>query len=1347
MSSNSVTEMDDEQFLRLLSSPVVAVLASDEANEICRKNGLTFVDLLKPFEQLEDKGAFSYKDPNGQTVDVINLRIDFRDLRRDHFLSPSALRPALWDIMRASKVPQVPLDSSEQFETSSEPSSWFLNYRYHLLKHLEPGNHEFIRCYVGCLFVVSTSEQNPKERINRLVQQQHSLQHQTGKHEVYERSAEMYSMPKWFCPNIFKYYLLIHDPYTYCRAEQLFEEVKTSYGVNACHLLRINSLQASAVDVVPDYWSLMPPSLSSIAATFQEAPFSEVDDVDERKPACLPIDALGFSEENPFAGETIAHPLSEVNFRSVETEKATDAQLDMYGLNKAPARPGRCLTESDVARLKVFVNEFCTRGLVPYVERQLKFFNDVVSSRKGIGKSLLSATKKWLSGSSAPNLSSLVASSTAGSSGSTNGSDRPAGSPSGQGESIFASESWEMQGRRLADLAFLFQHYELAHQIYHMLRKELYAQQAWFNYAGACEMASLSGRLSGSRAYLGHYMDAAVSTYGDVCKTPWLAVRAALLSASLLCSSGHWIEAANQLVKVIDKDAVAGALFLEEAARCYYNVRMYRKAAFHLILAGNRFSKVPLRRHAVYAYERALRMYIGKQWKAAEAHIDLTLGQLYHSTKEHSAGVRTFERLFSLGASNVAVGQQRVAFSEYLTLLKLSNESKSRSDVPKLVLPKILDEQTVVYSCILPEEVGCYEESDQPACWASMEQSCASVAMAGNQFVPYACYRGQNWRATLPCKVPVNQTVMVKLHLSNPLNIPIGLTQARLLVTLSPHDDSEPKDDDVMVSSVDEYVLPAMASNALLVLTATPRKQGLLTIVGIAYCLCNVEEADSNGSVPLSNDCLWKFCQSSAVYGSQAMLVRGRRLNDTKEQRLGRFYATDTRLSMLVASEAPLLKFDLAYAAGKYFEDQIISAPIVVSNIGTLPVDRICICASSAANVAVTGASAASHPIGWKVVGGNVVYDVGGTINAGESINLTLWIRAVGGPTSAETNLLRVLFFWCCSTGAPSEVKYRTFRWRAAYTVVPSVKASIQYKPLPHTYLPDVPASRLLIVLSVLNWSQVCEMKLLAVGMQSTQGCRLQSLLSEARDYSLEPGQEETICCVSAKVSVRSDVGSFSCLPLSPVEAEKAQLDGNNFLRGVCRFPANAVSSKPVISLFWSTSMARSDGTVVTLFGETSLIVDASPFGGSLSGKDPASDCDVINYALLYSPSISHDFSASRICRIPVELKLYNGSESETARIKVECIDRAGNGQSANSNVRDLIWAGTYRSSVSLEPKGEATVHLIAAATDTSVIDLKSGLRIVVDRSPYGEPYELALQSHFITIHSLQAIGTVAEVK
>uniref|UniRef100_A0A5S6Q703 Trafficking protein particle complex subunit 8 n=1 Tax=Trichuris muris TaxID=70415 RepID=A0A5S6Q703_TRIMR len=1363
MTSNCVSWMEDDQFLRLLSSPVVAVLTSEEADKICLKNGLAFVDLLKPFEQLEDK--VSYKDPSGQTVEVVNLRIDFRDLRRNRFLAPSALRPALCEIMRTSKVPQVPLDPSEPFATSSDSPSWFLNYRYHLLKHLEPSAHEFIQCYVGCIFVVSTSENDANDQLSRLIHLQHSLQHQAGKSCVQWDPAEKYSTPKWFCPNIFKYYLLIHD--VHCggeekRAEQLFEELKTSYGVNACHLLRMNSSEVSVAGVLPDYWTPVLRDLFSIAASVQEPLSAEANEEvdDERASLSLAIDALGLSDESSLSGETIRHPLSEVNLRSIEeasAERGGDAQLEVCSVNNPSTRQGRFLTDSDVTRLKVFVNEFSTRGLVPFVERQLKFLNDVVSSRKGIGKSLLSATKKWLSGSSAPNLSSLVVASTIGSTSSTNGSERPGVPPTAQTESAFASESWEMQGRRLADLAFLFQHYELAYQIYHMLRKEFSAQQAWFNYAGACEMTSLCGRLSGSRAYLGHCMDAAVSTYGDVCKSPWLALRACLLSSSLLCSAGHWVEAASQLVKVIDKDGVAGALFLEEAARCYYKVGMRRKAAFHLILAGNRFSKVPLRRHAIFAYERALRMYTGRQWLAAEAHIDLTLGQLYHSMKEHSTGVSAFERLFSLGASKIGAAQQRIAFSEYITLLKLSTEAKGATDAPKLVLPRIFADQTVVYSCILPEEIGCYEGEDSDG-WAPMEQSCASLAMTSGQFAPYASYRGEHWRSSLPCEVPINQAVVVKLHLSNPLSIPIGLTRTRLLVVLKPQDGSEPKEEDVAVSSLDEYILPAMVRDALLVLTATPRRQGLLTIVGVAYCLCNVEEADpSLGASPSSGDSLWRFCQNSTIYGTQRLLVRGQRLNDTKEQRLGRFYSTDTRLSMLVTSEAPMLKFDLIFTPGKYLEDQVISVPVSVSNVGKLPVSRICISASTAEDVVVTPSKRSGVPeysIESKVVGASIVYDVlppGRTVNPGDSIDLSMWIRAVG-QANAEASL-RVLFFWCCSVGA-SEVRYRTFRWSATYAVLPSIRATLQYKPLPHTYAPDLPASRLLVILTALNLSQVCEMKLLAIGMQSAQGFCLQSLLSEVRPYDLVPNQEETICCILAKMAVRPSGSSFSYLPLNSIETGVVPTGDRNFLLGGCCFPVNLLSSEPVVNLFWSTSMARDDSTIVTLYGQTSLTVGSAAFGNLSAGKDSISptarSSDIINYTLLYSPSVSHDFAASRICRIPVEVRLHNGSESETALITVECIDRVGDDpQPASSpNGRDLIWTGPYRSSVSVEPGDEATIHLTAVCTDASVVDLKSGLRIVVHRPlSHGKPYEVALQSHFITIHSLHPMGTVVGVK
>jgi hypothetical protein len=48
-----------------------------------------------------------------------------------------------------------------------------------------------------------------------------------------------------------------------------------------------------------------------------------------------------------------------------------------------------------------------------------------------------------------------------------------------------------MQMRRLADLAFCFQLYDLAYQIYHAAKKDFSNDQAWLQFAAALVCKSL----------------------------------------------------------------------------------------------------------------------------------------------------------------------------------------------------------------------------------------------------------------------------------------------------------------------------------------------------------------------------------------------------------------------------------------------------------------------------------------------------------------------------------------------------------------------------------------------------------------------------------------------------------------------------------------------------------------------------------------------------------------------------------------------------------------------------------------------------------------------------------------
>ncbi|GAA6070715.1 trafficking protein particle complex subunit 8 isoform X1, partial [Tachysurus ichikawai] len=66
--AQSVQEFIQDSFV-----PMVAVLCSDDAETVTRKNNLSFPELLRPFCRLTSEGHL--RDPNNQIVVVKGLRI------------------------------------------------------------------------------------------------------------------------------------------------------------------------------------------------------------------------------------------------------------------------------------------------------------------------------------------------------------------------------------------------------------------------------------------------------------------------------------------------------------------------------------------------------------------------------------------------------------------------------------------------------------------------------------------------------------------------------------------------------------------------------------------------------------------------------------------------------------------------------------------------------------------------------------------------------------------------------------------------------------------------------------------------------------------------------------------------------------------------------------------------------------------------------------------------------------------------------------------------------------------------------------------------------------------------
>ena len=270
----------------------------------------------------------------------------------------------------------------------------------------------------------------------------------------------------------------------------------------------------------------------------------------------------------------------------------------------------------------------------------------------------------------------------------------------------YAPEGPELQLRRLGDIGFMFQNYEMAFKHYYASKRDFQTDQAWPFYAGALEMAAISNFMlhqlnpnGGSRQpYPTRYMEQAITTYASTCKMPLLATRAAIISTEALKCQKYYNDAAMQLIKMTSEDSdLRSAILLEQAAHCFINMKMARKYAFHMILAGHRFSKAAQRRHALRCYDSALRVYRGRSWSLAEDHIHFTIGRQSFNLKNLKDSAAAFKQLLTDQSSQTP--QQMASFlKEYLFVFKqlLDGDEAAVASETELHLPFIRQDETKV---------------------------------------------------------------------------------------------------------------------------------------------------------------------------------------------------------------------------------------------------------------------------------------------------------------------------------------------------------------------------------------------------------------------------------------------------------------------------------------------------------------------------------------------------------------------------------------------------------------------------------------------------------------------------
>uniref|UniRef100_A0A8C7XGJ3 Trafficking protein particle complex subunit 8 n=1 Tax=Oryzias sinensis TaxID=183150 RepID=A0A8C7XGJ3_9TELE len=985
-----------QEFLQDSFVPMVAVLCSKEADRVSRKNKLSFPELLRPFCRLLSEGHI--RDPNNQLQTVKNLRICVNAVTTNPVSSPAVLSPAQYRQLGEVVSSCQPLEgaAATSFKTGdynlnlSVTTPWFEAYRENFLQSMPASEHEFLNHYLACLLVVSSTEAVPVEQFLKLSQEQHRIQH----------SGE-YTHPRWFIPNTLKYYVLLHDlsEGDEQRAETVYEDMKQRYGSQGCYLLKINSRAVSAEEdeQIPDPWSQY---LHKNNLRYQVS--LVIGSLSLRPPEHFCVFLKGGGESSCPNNDPLQLEPDSSSTSLVDAD-VKKARTDTEGVAPVAVGRGSCLTLNDHDRIRQFVQEFTFRGLLPHIEKNIRQLNDQLVSRKGLSRSLFTATKKWFGGGKAP--------------------EKGMSEPKSACGLLYPPEAPELQIRKMADLCFLVQHYELAYSCYHTAKKDFLSDQALLYAAGALEMAAVSAFLQGggARPYPAHYMDTAIQKYRDDCRNMVLAERCALLSAEILKNQGKYSEAATLLIKMTSEDSdLRSALLLEQAAHCFINMRspMVRKFAFHMILAGHRFSKAGQRKHALRCYSQAMQVYKDRGWSLAEDHINFTIGRQSFTLGQPESAVTAFRQILNDDSKQTAT-QQAAFLREYLYVHKVTPESPW--GLPQLPLPCILSAATRVYFGHEPrlaqgeKQAATHVSLDQEydpelsAMWSRLEEQL--VAAANRGIVPVGfqptqcCLNSQTDNLRQPLAV-LNEPIIVEVTFRNPLKVSLALSELSLLWRFSPH---------VSSLSIREPV------------------------------------TSSAPSAPSAEH----YSMELVVRGRQDLNIQGPRLNQTKEEKMSVRHGTDRRLDAIITPPMPLMEVFFLHFPSALLCGEIRKAYVEFCNVGAVALCGLRVASThpefftfGCNNPTPSSPASAEHGSAYKtfaatVQPGSVVSEVevcaqdfsqlsgvleipidGGTLHPGQSIQLPLWLR---GPDQEGVHEINFLFYYE-STEKGLKVSHRVLR-------------------------------------------------------------------------------------------------------------------------------------------------------------------------------------------------------------------------------------------------------------------------------------------------------------------------------
>lgn len=512
-------------------APIVLVQASDGAEAIARRNGLTVVDLLRPFATASSglplrtsSRSFVLNEFNVRLMPPTELAAATVDSVDAHLqraiganVPPSAA--ALTGSSIATQDDAERVLSGKGVSKDKDPSPWYSTYRRFLHSHLRCLPTEQRDCPIMTLVVVSTADTNPMGHAYEL--------------------ASSSALPRPFQAELFdaelpKVFALLHDngaaamaaaggppggggaPRAPADPQAVYRELRQHFGASPCFVLPLNSGMPGFGAPVPDAWGpvMLDPLFNSTLAR-----------------AAAPAGAVGPS----------AAALSEAAGAPGAAGGSPYARA-LLAQAAAPVR-GCCLTPDDVTGLRGVMGKVLSEGVVKAMEHRYQALTNSIAANKrsglgGMVRSFLgrgggssgsgggppgggggvTGLAAGVAGSALSVGSSLLGSVVGGPSSPapTSGSSE---APGGEGGSdltsvTLPSGSLEAQLRHLGDLCMAMGDYDGAYAAYSRLRGELRPERSPGYAAAAAEAAGVSLFLAGGPSRdVDQLLDSAVSLY------------------------------------------------------------------------------------------------------------------------------------------------------------------------------------------------------------------------------------------------------------------------------------------------------------------------------------------------------------------------------------------------------------------------------------------------------------------------------------------------------------------------------------------------------------------------------------------------------------------------------------------------------------------------------------------------------------------------------------------------------------------------------------------------------------------------------------------------------------------